>query len=122
MLKIVMDRISSDTSKMGLLDYIERRYLSVEAKLSLVSSVWLSLCSRLQLLAHPCCPCGENPGNSSLIGLSGNHWGGTSISLNGNRHRCLVPSGYSMNAYGRPWNASHCARPQWLEASNDDHN
>jgi hypothetical protein len=58
LLKIVGDRISSDGSLIGLLDYIESKYLSVRAMSDFVSlispelmssSVWSSICSRLQL-------------------------------------------------------------------------
>jgi hypothetical protein len=58
LLNVVVDRISSDRSLIGLLDYIECKYLSVEAMSvvvslisgeSMSSSVWSSLCSRLRL-------------------------------------------------------------------------
>jgi hypothetical protein len=57
-LKIVGDRISGNDSLIGLLDYIECKYLSVEAMSTFVSlisyesmspSVWGSICSRLRL-------------------------------------------------------------------------
>jgi hypothetical protein len=108
LLKIVGARISGDGSLIGLLDHIECKYLSVEAMstfLSLVSresvgsSVWSSICSRLQLpisipndnprvrglsiplnrdrpfdgvFAYLWRQCGENPHTAGLIEISVN--------------------------------------------------
>jgi hypothetical protein len=108
LLKIVGDRISGNDSLIGLLDYIECKYLSVEAMSTFVSlishesmstSVWSSICSRLQLpvsasnlnprehagsirlnrsqpfdgvFAHLWRQCGKNPHSTGLIAISAN--------------------------------------------------
>jgi hypothetical protein len=75
LLKIVSDRISSDSSLKSLLDFIECKYLSVEGMSTFVSvlsresispSVWSSLCSRLVL---PVLFSNLNPRVSQLIAL-----------------------------------------------------
>jgi hypothetical protein len=109
LLKIVKDRISNDSSLIGLLDYIESQYLSVEgissyvsliSRESMSSSVWSSLCSRLQLpvsvpngnprirghlisldrnrpfdgvFARLWRQCGKNPHDAGLIAISANN-------------------------------------------------
>jgi hypothetical protein len=108
LLKVVVDRISTDNSLIGLLDYIECKYLSVEgistfvsmlSKESISSSVWSSLCRRLEIpvsvpnvnprardhsftldrnrpfdgvFAHLSRQCGENPHNAGLVAISAN--------------------------------------------------
>jgi hypothetical protein len=108
LLKIIGDRILRDGSLICLLDYVECKYLSVEAMstfISLVSrepmssSVWSSICSRLQLrvsgpninprvrgnslnmdrnrpfdgvFAYLWRQCGENPHTAGLIEITAN--------------------------------------------------
>jgi hypothetical protein len=107
LLRIITNRISTDDSLIGLLDYIECKYLSDEAMSTFVSlismewmtsSVWSSVCRRLQLpvslsdpnprdcgwfALHPNRPfdgvfahlwrqCGQNPHIAGLIEISVN--------------------------------------------------
>jgi hypothetical protein len=108
LLKIIGDRILRDGSMVGLMDCIECKYLSVEAmstfvslisRESMSSSVWSSICSRLQLpvsvpninprrhrhspdldrdrpfdgiFAYLWRQCGENPHTAGLIEISVN--------------------------------------------------
>jgi hypothetical protein len=99
LLKVVRDRISGNDSLIGLLDFIECKYLSVEAMSTFVSlishesmssSVWESICSRLQL---PVSVPNLNPrehnkdlrGSSQEGSASNTHGHGDSIPLNRSR-------------------------------------
>jgi hypothetical protein len=109
LLKIIEDRISNDHSLIDLLDYVECKYLSVEGMSSFISlmsnesmssSVWSSLCRRLEqpvsvanvnprtlcrsvrlnpdrpfdgVFAHLWCWCRENPHKAGLIAISANN-------------------------------------------------